>query len=119
MVADYLRPSLAALNQPWMIPVLAFYFFSGYLMLAMLYLTIGSLSNSMQDAQAYLMPVTMSIILPVFMMMSGRHPQSWRLAAQRDVVDSALYALRHAGAAGQRRLSWRRFSVPACCWWCS
>ena len=70
-VADYLRPSLAALNQPWMILVLAFYFFCGYLVLAMLYLTIGSLSNSMQDAQAYLMPVTMSIIVPVFLMMSG------------------------------------------------
>jgi len=79
VVADYLRPSLAALSQPWMIPVLAFYFFSGYLMLAMLYLTIGSLSNSMQDAQAYLMPVTMSIIVPVFMMMSGviRNPSGW------------------------------------------
>ena len=62
-----------------MIPVLAFYFFSGYLMLAMLYLTIGSLSNSMQDAQAYLMPVTMGIIVPVFMMMSGviRNPCGW------------------------------------------
>jgi ABC-2 type transport system permease protein len=79
VVADYLRPSLAALSQPWMIPVLAFYFFSGYLMLAMLYLTIGSLSNSMQDAQAYLMPVTMSIVVPVFMMMSGviRNPSGW------------------------------------------
>jgi len=79
VVADYLRPSLAALSQPWMIPVLAFYFFSGYLMLAMLYLTIGSLSNSMQDAQAYLMPVTMGIIVPVFMMMSGviRNPSGW------------------------------------------
>jgi ABC-2 type transport system permease protein len=70
---------LAALNQPWMIPVLAFYFFCGYLMLAMLYLTIGSLSNSMQDAQAYLMPVTMSIIVPVFMMISTviRNPDGW------------------------------------------
>ena len=79
VVADYLRPSLKALSQPWMIPVLAFYFFSGYLMLAMVYLTIGSLSNSMQDAQAYLMPVTMSIIVPVFMMMSGviRNPSGW------------------------------------------
>jgi ABC-2 type transport system permease protein len=67
-VADYLRPSLAALNQPWMIPVMAFYFFCGYLMLGMLYLTIGSLSNSMQDAQAYLMPVTMVVLMPVILM---------------------------------------------------
>jgi len=66
-VADYLRPSLAALNEPWMILVLAYYFFCGYLMLAMLYLTIGSLSNSMQDAQAYLMPVMMAVLVPVML----------------------------------------------------
>ena len=70
-VADYLRPSLAALNQVWMIPVLAFYFFCGYLMLAMVYLTIGSLSDSMQDAQAYLMPVMMVLMLPVILMMGS------------------------------------------------
>jgi ABC-2 type transport system permease protein len=71
VVADYLRPSLTALNQPWMIPVMAFYFACGYLMLAMLYLTIGSLSNSMQDAQAYLMPVTMAVLLPVILMVNA------------------------------------------------
>jgi ABC-type Na+ efflux pump permease subunit len=70
-VADYLRPSLTALNQPWMIPVMAFYFACGYLMLAMVYLTIGSLSNSMQDAQAYLMPVTMAVLLPVILMVNA------------------------------------------------
>jgi ABC-2 type transport system permease protein len=59
--------------------VLAFYFFSGYLMLAMLYLTIGSLSNSMQDAQAYLMPVTMGVLLPVMLMVmsSLQNPGGW------------------------------------------
>jgi ABC-2 type transport system permease protein len=40
-------------------------------MLAMVYLTIGSLSNSMQDAQAYLMPVTMAVLLPVVLMMNA------------------------------------------------
>jgi ABC-2 type transport system permease protein len=70
-IVEYLRPSLAALDQPWMIPVMAFYFFCGYLMLAMLYLTIGSLSNSMQDAQAYLMPVTMVVLLPVMLMVNA------------------------------------------------
>ena len=103
VVADYLRPSLAALSQPWMIPVLAFYFFSGYLMLAMLYLTIGSLSNSMQDAQAYLMPVTMIIIVPVFMMMSVviRNPSGWLPSVMSWIP--FLCALRDAGAAWQRR----------------
>ncbi len=77
-VADYLRPSVAGLSV-WMIPVLAFYFFCGYLMLAMLYLTIGSLSNSMQDAQAYLMPVTMAVLVPVMLMMNAiiRNPSGW------------------------------------------
>ncbi|MES2471222.1 MAG: ABC transporter permease, partial [Pseudomonadota bacterium] len=70
-VSDFLRPSLAALNQPWMIPVLAFYFLCGYLILAMIYLAIGSLSNTMQEAQSYLMPVTMAVVLPVTMMMSA------------------------------------------------
>jgi ABC-2 type transport system permease protein len=70
-VADYLRPSLAALNQPWMIPVMAFYFFCGYLMLAMLYLTIGSLSNSMQDAQSYLVPVMMAVVMPVTLIVNA------------------------------------------------
>jgi ABC-type Na+ efflux pump permease subunit len=78
-VADYLRPSLAALNQPWMIPVMVFYFFCGYLMLAMLYLTIGSLSNSIQDAQAYLMPVTLAVLMPVMLMVRAiiQNPAGW------------------------------------------
>jgi ABC-2 type transport system permease protein len=70
-MADYLRPSLAALDQPWMIPAMLFYFFCGYLMLAMAYLAIGSLSNSMQDAQAYLIPVTMTLLVPVMLMVQS------------------------------------------------
>jgi ABC-2 type transport system permease protein len=79
VAADYLRPSLAALNQPWMIPAMIFYFFTGYLILAMAYLAIGSLSDSMQDAQAYLMPVTMGVLLPVMLMVmsSLQNPGGW------------------------------------------
>jgi ABC-2 type transport system permease protein len=69
-VADYVRPSLAAL-QLWMIPLLIFYFLGGYLILAMIYLTVGSLSNSIQDAQGYLMPVTMLVVLPVMLMITS------------------------------------------------
>jgi ABC-2 type transport system permease protein len=78
-MADYLRPSLAVLDQPWMILAMIFYFFSGYLILAMAYLTIGSLSNSMQDAQAYLMPVTMGVLLPVMLMVTStlQNPGGW------------------------------------------
>jgi len=45
----------------------------------MAYLTIGSLSNSMQDAQAYLMPVTMGVLLPVMLMVTStlQNPNGW------------------------------------------
>ncbi len=69
--ADIVRPSLAALDQPWMILAMLFYFFIGYFMVAMIYLAIGSLSNSMQDAQAYLVPVMMVIVLPVVFLMTS------------------------------------------------
>ncbi|RYZ11913.1 MAG: ABC transporter permease, partial [Alphaproteobacteria bacterium] len=69
MVADIVKPSLAAFDQPWMIIAMAFYFFAGYLIISMLYLAIGALSNSLQDAQSYLMPVIFLITLPVVFMM--------------------------------------------------
>ena len=69
MVADIVKPSLAALDQPWIIIAMLFYFLAGYLIISMLYLAIGALSNSLQDAQSYLMPVIMIIMLPVIFMM--------------------------------------------------
>jgi ABC-2 type transport system permease protein len=77
-VSDLLRPSLEALDKPWIIAAMIFYFLSAYLMMSMLFLAIGSLSDSMQDAQSYLMPVMMLIMLPVIMMMQAtlRTPDS-------------------------------------------
>jgi ABC-2 type transport system permease protein len=69
-----------------MIAALLFYFLAGYLTIAMVFLAVGSLSNSMQDASAYLMPVLWVIMVPIFIMMStalrdpnGLYPQvlSW------------------------------------------
>ena len=37
----------------------------------MAFLAIGAVSNSMQDAQAYLMPVMMLLMLPVILMMGS------------------------------------------------
>ncbi len=70
MVADIVKPSLSVI-EPWMFVAMLFYFLAGYLIISMLYLAIGALSNSLQDAQAYLMPVIMLIMLPtIFMMLS-------------------------------------------------
>lgn len=68
MVADIVKPSLSAI-EPWMFGAMLFYFLAGYLIISMLYLAIGALSNSLQDAQSYLMPVIMIIMLPVIFMM--------------------------------------------------
>lgn len=67
-VADLLRPSLQSLNQWWMAPALIFYFVSGYMVISAVFLAIGSMSESMQDAQAYLVPVMMVIMMPVVLM---------------------------------------------------
>ena len=70
VLADYLRPSIAML-QPWMVVAMMFYFFAGYVIVSMVFLAIGSVSNSMQDAQAYLMPLMMTLMLPVILMMGS------------------------------------------------
>ena len=77
-VTDVLRTSLQALDQPWIAPALIFYFLSGYVIVSMLFLTIGSVSDSMQDAQGYLMPVIILLMLPivVIMQVSLRTPDS-------------------------------------------
>jgi ABC-2 type transport system permease protein len=69
VVADFLRQSLTSLNHPWIAVALIFYFLAGYLVVSMIYLAIGSLSDSMQDAQAYLLPIVIMIMLPVVFMM--------------------------------------------------
>jgi ABC-2 type transport system permease protein len=63
--ADVLKPSLTALNDPLIVAAMIFYFLGGYLVVSMLFLAIGSLSDSMQDAQSYLTPVLITIMLPV------------------------------------------------------
>ena len=69
--ADFLRPSLEALDDPLLIAAMIFYFLSGYVVLSMLFLAIGSVSDSMQDAQAYLTPVILLIMIPVVIVMQA------------------------------------------------
>src|SRR5690606_41780836 len=55
-----------------------FYFLAGYLILSTIFLGIGALSDSMQDAQSYLGPVLLIFLLPLIVMMraSPRDPDS-------------------------------------------
>ncbi len=64
MIADFLRPALAPLAQPSVALAMIYYFLAGYLMISMIFLTIGAMSDSFRDAQSYLSPVMLLIAMP-------------------------------------------------------
>jgi ABC-2 type transport system permease protein len=71
VAADLLRPSLEAIGSPWLVAAMIFYFVAGYVILSMVFLAIGSVSDSIQDAQAYLTPVIMLVMIPVIILMQA------------------------------------------------
>ena len=66
-----LKPSLAALDDPLLIAAMIVYFLAGYVVLAMLFLAIGALSESMQDVQSYLTPAILLVMIPVMIVMQA------------------------------------------------
>jgi len=63
-IADILRPALAPLSQPSVALAMIYYFLAGYLMISMIFLTIGAMSDSFRDAQSYLSPVMLVVAMP-------------------------------------------------------
>jgi len=64
MIADFLRPALEPLAHPGVALAMIYYFLAGYLMMSMIFLTIGAMSDSFRDAQAYLSPIILVIAMP-------------------------------------------------------
>lgn len=58
-----LRPLLTGFDAGLVLATV-YFFLAGYLVYAMVFLAIGTMAESMQDAQAYLVPVMMALILP-------------------------------------------------------
>ncbi len=77
-LADFLRPALSSLQSPWAGAGLVLYFICGYVMIAMILLAVGSVSNSIQDAQGYLQPLMLVLLVPYILMVSTliRDPHS-------------------------------------------
>src|SRR6185369_6598427 len=48
-----------------------YFFILGYVTISVFFLAIGAMSDSMRDAQGYLMPVIMAIILPISILMQA------------------------------------------------
>lgn len=63
-IADLIRPALAPLSSPWVILAMLYYFVAGYLMVALIFLAIGGMTDSIRDAQNYLTPVLLLIVAP-------------------------------------------------------
>lgn len=70
-IADLIRPALAPVSSPGAIATILYFFVAGYVMLSMVFLVIGSTTDSMQDAQGYLTPVLLVIMLPVLFLVQA------------------------------------------------
>lgn len=64
-IADLIRPALAPVTSPGAILTLIYFFVMGYIAVSILFVAIGALADSMSEAQGYLMPVILAILLPV------------------------------------------------------
>ena len=64
-VADFIRPALEPVSSPWMVLTIIYFFVAGYIAISIIFLAIGSMSDSMSEAQGFLMPVMFAILLPV------------------------------------------------------
>jgi polyvinyl alcohol dehydrogenase (cytochrome) len=61
----FLVSALASLsNAPWIAAAMVFYFLLGYLTIGMIFLAVGAISDSMQEAQSYLVPLMLIIAVP-------------------------------------------------------
>jgi len=61
----FLVPALASISQtPGIAAAMIFYFLAGYLTIGMIFLAVGAVSDSMRDAQGYLTPLALLIVVP-------------------------------------------------------
>lgn len=70
-IADMIRPALAPLTSPGTIAAMIYFFVVGYVAISVFFLAVGAISDSMNDAQGYLMPIILAIVLPITVLMQG------------------------------------------------
>ncbi|TMM48172.1 ABC transporter permease [Qipengyuania marisflavi] len=70
-IADMIRPALAPLTSPGVILAMIYFFIAGYLAISILFVAIGAMADSMSEAQGYLMPILLGILLPITFLMQA------------------------------------------------
>ena len=71
VIADLIRPALDPLTSPGTIVALIYFFLTGYVAISVLFLAIGGMSDSMREAQGYLMPVLLVILMPITLLLQA------------------------------------------------
>jgi ABC-type Na+ efflux pump permease subunit len=64
-LADMIRPALEPISSPAIIAAIIFFFIAGYIMISAIFVAIGSMADSMSEAQGFMMPVILLILLPI------------------------------------------------------
>ena len=65
VIADMIRPALEPVSSPGAILTILYFFIAGYIGISMIFVAIGAMVDSMSEAQGYLMPVLLAILLPI------------------------------------------------------
>ncbi|MBI1403875.1 MAG: ABC transporter permease subunit [Porphyrobacter sp.] len=64
-IADLIRPALEPISSPGIIAAIIFFFVAGYVGISAIFVAIGSMADSMSEAQGFMMPVILLILLPI------------------------------------------------------
>jgi ABC-type Na+ efflux pump permease subunit len=64
-ISDLIRPALEPISSPGIIAAIVFFFVAGYIGISALFVAIGAMVDSMSEAQGYMMPVLLLILLPI------------------------------------------------------
>ena len=70
-IADMIRPALEPVSSPTAITAMIYFFVMGYIAVSIIFVAIGAMADSMSEAQGYLMPVLLGILLPITFLLSS------------------------------------------------
>jgi ABC-type Na+ efflux pump permease subunit len=70
-IADLIRPAVEPLRSPATLATMIFFLVVGYVSVSLFFLAIGAMTDSMREAQGYLMPVMFALILPVTLLIQA------------------------------------------------